>query len=160
MAALLLRSSSRLVHLPELITLQRASLSVSSRFFADRKFTKKHEWVLVENGVGTVGITAFAAGALGDIVYVDLPEVGKQVAQGDSFCAVESVKAASDVYTPVSGTITERNEALEGAPNMINKSPLDEGWICKVKLTEESELKGLLTEAEYNTFKEQEEAAH
>ncbi|CAI5438503.1 unnamed protein product [Caenorhabditis angaria] len=125
-----------------------------------RKYTKKHEWVVVENGVGTVGITDFATEQLGDIVYVELPDEGTEIEKGDSTGAVESVKAASDVYAPVSGTVTEKNVKLEDESGLINKSPLEKGWLYKLKLKSEEELAQLLNEEQYNEFKKTEEADH
>ncbi|VDK58901.1 unnamed protein product [Gongylonema pulchrum] len=95
--------------------------------FVDRYYTKKHEWVIIEGNTATVGISDFAQGALGDIVYAELPEIGKELKAGDSAGAIESVKAASDVYSPVSGTVTEKNKDVEDNPALINKSAFDEG---------------------------------
>lgn len=114
------------------------------------KFTKTHEWVKVDNGVGTVGITSHAADALGEIVFVDLPSVGKSIKAGSAFGAVESVKAASDLYSPVSGEVVEVNKSLSDSPNTVNDSPLADGWIMKVKLTNNSEVDALLDEAAYS----------
>ena len=98
------------------------------------KFAKSHEYVKVDGEIGTIGITSHAADALGDIVYVELPEVGDEVTSGESFGSVESVKAASDVYSPVSGEVVEVNSDLEGNPGEINKSAMDGGWFMKVKV--------------------------
>lgn len=113
------------------------------------KYSKSHEWVRVSNGVGTVGITAHAADALGEVVFVDLPSVGKAVKAGSAFGAVESVKAASDLYSPVSGEVVEVNKTLSDAPNTVNESPLADGWIMKVKLSNPAEVDTLLDEAAY-----------
>jgi len=115
----------------------------------DRKYTKTHEWIKVDNGIGTVGITAHAAGALGDVVYAELPAIGTAFAAGDSFGAVESVKAASDVYMPVAGTVTEINAALEDTPDLINASPWEKGWMTKIKIKDEAQLGSLLTNDQY-----------
>jgi len=116
------------------------------------KFSEDHEWMLIENGIATVGITDHAQNALGDIVFVELPEVGASVAQGDDAAVVESVKAASEVYAPLSGDITEINNTLEGEPGTVNSSPMDDGWFFKIKLSDTSELEGLMDEAGYNEF--------
>ncbi|KJH45651.1 glycine cleavage system H protein [Dictyocaulus viviparus] len=165
---------------------QTCALSLSSRRLSERKYTKKHEWVSVEGENGTVGITDFAAEQLGDVVFVELPDIGTKIAKGDSTGAVESVKvcesrlsvvlcesllafsklftgcvdnvqAASDIYAPVSGTVTEKNEILEKEPGKINKSPFGEGWLYKLDLTNMSELSELLNEKEYENFKKEEE---
>ena len=107
-------------------------------------FTKDHEWITVEGEVGRVGVTAFAAEQLGDVVYVEVPEVGKTVAAGDEFAVVESVKAASDVYAPASGEVIEANAALADAPETVNAAPEGEGWFCKIKLSDASELEKLM----------------
>ncbi|CAI2358051.1 unnamed protein product [Caenorhabditis sp. 36 PRJEB53466] len=125
-----------------------------------RLYTKKHEWIQVEKGHGLVGITDFAAEQLGDIVFVELPEPENAIEKGQSTGAVESVKAASDIYAPVSGTVLDKNSKLEDEPGLINKSPFEKGWLYKIQLLNEAELKELLTEAQYTEFKESEEAAH
>ncbi|PAV77980.1 hypothetical protein WR25_00876 [Diploscapter pachys] len=152
--ATLLRGTS---HLSQLLLrqfdfIQTRSLSISATVFKERFYTKKHEWVKVENGIGTVGITDFAAEQLGDVVYVELPEEGKQIDKGDSTGAVESVKAASDIYAPISGTVSERNTLLESEPSTINKS-----WIYKLKVKDENELKELLNDKQYEELKTSEE---
>lgn len=103
-----------------------------------------HEYAKVDGKIATVGITDFAQSALGDIVFVDLPEVGDDFEKGDSFGSVESVKAASDVYAPVSGTIVEVNESLSDSPDVVNSSPEDSGWFVKIEMTDESEVDDLL----------------
>lgn len=115
----------------------------------DRKYTQEHEWVQVEGDVGIVGITDHAASELGDIVYVDLPDVGAEFSAGDSVGSVESVKAVADFYIPVSGEIVEINDALDGDPSLLNKSPLDDGWMIKIKLADPTEVDGLLDVASY-----------
>ncbi len=120
---------------------------------AEYKYSSEHEWVSpAVDGVVTLGISDFAQSELGDVVYVDLPEVGNTYAAGDSIAAVESVKAASEVYTPVSGEIVEVNEALDGEPGIVNSDACGEGWICKIKLSEPGELDGLMDAAAYEEF--------
>lgn len=109
-----------------------------------RKYTESHEWIQVDGDVGTIGVTHFAQKELGDIVYVELPEVGKTVKAGQEAAVLESTKAAADVYSPVSGTIVEINTMLQSASETINRSPEADGWIFKVKLSNQSELNGLL----------------
>jgi glycine cleavage system H protein len=117
-----------------------------------RYFTQDHEWVDVEGDTGTVGITEFAQGQLGDIVFVDVPEAGKTLAKGGDAAVVESVKAASDVYAPVSGTVTEGNAALADSPALVNEDSEGEGWFFKLTLSDPSELSGLMDEAAYAAF--------
>ncbi len=108
------------------------------------KFTETHEWIKTYENVGTIGVTNFAQKELGDIVYVELPKVGKMVKSGEEIAVLESTKAAADVYSPVSGIITEINQVLNVSPDLINKSAEEEGWICKVKLSDEKELDSLM----------------
>jgi glycine cleavage system H protein len=115
-------------------------------------FTEDHEWLRVENGVATIGITDYAQEQLGDLVFVELPEVGKTVAKGDATVVVESVKAASDVYAPVDGEVTAVNDALSSDPALVNSSPAGDGWLWKMKLADEAQLEGLLDEAGYNAL--------
>ncbi|MEO3999024.1 glycine cleavage system protein GcvH [Mesorhizobium sp. CAU 1732] len=112
-------------------------------------FTEDHEWIRVEGGIATVGITDYAQEQLGDLVFVELPEVGKTVAKGDTAVVVESVKAASDVYAPVDGEITAANDALSSDPALVNSSATSEGWLWKMKLADEAQLEGLMDEAGY-----------
>lgn len=119
---------------------------------SEMKYTEEHEWVLVEDGVATIGITDHAQGQLGDVVYVELPDVGRGVSQGDDFAVVESVKAASEVYAPVDGEIVEINELLETAPETVNSSPEDEGWFVKIKLSEPAQVDSLMSKDEYDSF--------
>lgn len=116
------------------------------------KYTEDHEWLNVEGDIATVGITQHAQDALGDVVYVDLPEVGKTFAQKDVAGVVESVKAAADVYMPVDGEIIEVNEALRADPALANTDPAGAGWFFKVKLSNTAQLDALLDETAYNTF--------
>ncbi|XP_041986570.1 glycine cleavage system H protein, mitochondrial-like [Aricia agestis] len=122
-----------------------------------RYYTKKHEWVSVDSGVGTVGISSYAQDALGEVVFAQLPDVGKTVAAGDECGALESVKAASEVYTPVSGSITEKNDAVESTPSIINKSCYEEGWLFKVKLSSPEELQKLMNQEAYDKYLEEAE---
>ena len=117
-----------------------------------RKFTKDHEWVSLDGDIATVGITAYAQEQLGDVVFVEVPESGRQVAQGDDAAVVESVKAASEVYAPVSGEIVEGNEALSDNPALVNEAPDSEGWFFRMKLTNSDELDGLMDEAAYADY--------
>jgi glycine cleavage system H protein len=116
----------------------------------DRKYTQEHEWVLLEDGVGTVGVTDFAASELGDIVFVELPEVGSEFDQGETVGTIESVKAVADLFIPVSGEIVEINEAVVDGPEMVNSNPMDDGWLIKVRLSEPGELEALMDAAAYN----------
>lgn len=113
------------------------------------KYSEEHEWVTVEGDVATVGITDFAQKALGDIVFVEAPDVGSEINQGDETGVVESVKAASDIITPISGEVVEINEDLESAPNTVNTDPTGDGWMFKVKLSDPEELDGLMDDAAY-----------
>ncbi len=116
------------------------------------KYTKDHEWIRLEGDVAVVGVTVHAAEQLGDVVYVDLPNVGKSVSQSGEIAVVESVKAASDVYAPVSGEVTETNQALIDAPEKVNESPEDEGWFFKLKVSDASELDALMDAQAYQAF--------
>jgi len=116
---------------------------------ADMKFTTDHEWLRIEGDEVTIGITNYAQEQLGDLVFVDLPNAGKSFAQGDEVAVVESVKAASEVYAPVTGEITESNEALADEPALVNSSAEDEGWLFKMKLDDAAELDDLMDEAAY-----------
>uniref|UniRef100_F1L7I3 Glycine cleavage system H protein n=1 Tax=Ascaris suum TaxID=6253 RepID=F1L7I3_ASCSU len=136
------------------------AFSTCRALFAERRYTKKHEWVSVDGEIGTVGITVFAQEALGDIVYAELPDIGTELAAGDTAAAVESVKAASDVYSPISGTVTEKNTQVEANPSLINKSTYEHGWLYKLKVKNADELQELMDENAYETFKKQEEEAH
>nr|XP_045237176.1 glycine cleavage system H protein, mitochondrial-like [Macaca fascicularis] len=123
-----------------------------------RKFTEKHEWITTENGIGTVGISNFAQEALGDVVYCSLPEVGTKLNKQDEFGALESVKAASELYSPLSGEVTEINEALAENPGLVNKSCYEDGcflvagWLIKMTLSNPSELDELMSEEAYEKY--------
>ena len=113
------------------------------------KYTKEHEWINVKDGIGTIGITDFAQSELGDIVFVELPSIGEDIAQNDVFGTIEAVKTLADLFSPVSGKIIEINDELENSPEMINSDCYNEGWIVKIKLSNESELSALLSDADY-----------
>ena len=112
-------------------------------------YTQDHEWIAVNGDTATVGITSYAQEQLGDLVYVELPEVGREVAKGEEAIVVESVKAASDVYAPVSGKVTEVNSALSDDPSLVNRSPEEEGWLIRLTISDKSELDGLMDAASY-----------
>ena len=116
------------------------------------RYTKDHEYIRVEGDTATVGISDYAQEQLGDVVYVELPAVGKSLEKGAEAAVVESVKAASEVYAPVSGEVVEVNGALEGAPGTINEDPAGKGWFLKLKLKDPAELEGLMTEEQYREF--------
>lgn len=117
-----------------------------------RYFTEEHEWLDVDGDAATVGITDFAQGQLGDIVFVELPAAGLDLSQGGDAAVVESVKAASDIYAPVDGTVTEANDALEADPALANSDPEGEGWFFRMTLSDKSQLDGLMDAAAYKTF--------
>ena len=116
------------------------------------RFTKDHEWVVLDGDVATVGITAYAAEQLGDVVFVETPEVGKSVSAGEGLAVVESVKAASDVYAPVSGEVIEANEALSGAPETVNAEAESGGWFARLRVADPAEYEGLMDKAAYDAF--------
>jgi glycine cleavage system H protein len=118
---------------------------------ADYKYTKEHEWLKVDGSTGTIGITDYAQNSLGDIVFIELPKVGAEIAAGKTFGSVESVKAVSDLFAPVSGTVTEVNEALNTAPEQVNKDA-NKAWMIKVNLKNASDAAGLLSAADYEKF--------
>ncbi len=122
---------------------------------SDRKFSKEHEWVDVEDGIATVGISDYAQEQLGDLVYIELPEVGQQIALGDQAAVVESVKAASEIYAPVSGEVAEINSALEDEPGLVNGEPTGGGWFFKLKLDDDAELGSLMDEDAYQEYIEE-----
>ncbi|KAI4358008.1 hypothetical protein L6164_001917 [Bauhinia variegata] len=139
-------------------------ISVFQRGFStvlkDLKYFDSHEWVKVDGNSATIGITDHAQDHLGDVVYVELPEVGKEVTQGNSFGAVESVKATSDVNAPVSGKVLEVNEELSNSPGLVNSSPYENGWIIKVELSDSGELNKLMDSDKYSKFCEEEDSKH
>ncbi|MFQ5729985.1 MAG: glycine cleavage system protein GcvH [Waddliaceae bacterium] len=115
------------------------------------KFTETHEWIEKENGMGTIGVTDYAQKELGDIVYVELPEVGKMVKAGEEAVVLESTKAAADIYSPVSGKIVEVNTSLVDTPELINESPEKKGWLYKIELSDVEELNNLMDGSQYQT---------
>jgi glycine cleavage system H protein len=117
-----------------------------------KRFTKDHEWIAVDGEIGTVGITDYAQGQLGDIVYVEVPAVGKNAKQGEQIAVVESVKAASEVYAPVTGTVSEGNAALAEQPQLVNSAAEGAGWFFKMKLAQPAELNALMDEAAYRAY--------
>lgn len=123
------------------------------------KFSKEHEWVLVEDHIAIIGITEYAEQELGDIVYVELPVVGEKIVKDDPFGAVESVKAVSDIYAPVSGTVVEVNDVLQDSPETINDDPFGDGWMVKVEMTDKDDLKDLMSAEEYAEYVEQQKEA-
>jgi glycine cleavage system H protein len=120
------------------------------------RYQKTHEYVRIEGNKAYVGITVFAQESLGDVVFVELPEVGAEFKSGEVFCTVESVKAVSDCYTPVSGEVVEVNETLNDQPELINEDPHGEGWICAIEMTDPSEIEALLDAAAYEKHVEEE----
>jgi glycine cleavage system H protein len=118
----------------------------------NRKYTKTHEWAMIEGDIATFGMTDYAQQELGDITYLELPEAGDSVAAGEPFGVVESVKAASDIYSPVSGEVIERNESAIEAPELLNSSPYEGAWLLKVKLANPDEVSSLLDPADYQSF--------
>ena len=116
---------------------------------SELKYSKEHEWVKVEGNTVTIGITEYAQGELGDIVFVELPEVDDEINEGDTFGSVESVKTVSELYAPVSGKVVESNEELEDSPEFVNESPYEKAWMVKVELSDESQLDDLLSVDQY-----------
>lgn len=125
-------------------------------FPEELRYSKEHEWVLIEDRIAIVGITDYAQQELGDIVYVELPEIGEKVVKDDPFAAVESVKAVSDVYAPISGSVVEVNDTLPETPETINEDPYGDGWMIKVEIADMDELKDLMTAEEYAEYVEKE----
>jgi len=121
-----------------------------------KHYSKEHEWVEIDEGTATMGITTFAAEELGDVTYVELPQVGDEFEQGEAMCVIESVKAASDIYAPLSGRVTAVNEELAENPEIINESPEEEGWSCKLEDVDERETENLLSFGDYNEYIEEE----
>jgi glycine cleavage system H protein len=119
---------------------------------ADVKYSNEHEWIRVEGDVGAIGITNYAQEQLGDVVFVDVPQAGRKIAKGESVAVVESVKAASDIYAPVSGEVIESNAELANTPGDVNSEPMGKGWFFKMKLSDKSELDGLMDEKAYDAF--------
>ncbi len=117
----------------------------------DRKYSKDHEWVVLDGSIATVGITRFAVESLGDLVYVDLPEVGSELTQFEKYGEIESVKAVSDLVSPVAGTILERNQAVLNDPELVNRSPYEDGWLLKAEISDQAQLDNLLGASEYDS---------
>ncbi len=115
-------------------------------------YTKEHEWAKIEGDVATIGITDYAQEQLGDIVYLELPEVNDEVAAGDTFGTVEAVKAVSDLYAPLTGTVVAVNEDLEDNPEVVNEDPYEKGWLLKIKISDMQEIDNLLNASDYNSF--------
>lgn len=116
---------------------------------ADLKYTKEHEWIKIEGDVATIGITDFAQGELGDIVFIDVDTVDQEIAKDEVFGSVEAVKTVSDLFMPLSGTVQEMNESLEGEPEKVNADPYGEGWMVKIKISDDSQIADLLDAAAY-----------
>jgi glycine cleavage system H protein len=121
---------------------------------SDLRYSTDHEWVRVDGSVVTIGITEYAQDALGDVVFVEMPEQGAAVAAGETFSEVESTKSVSDVYAPVTGSISAVNEALEAQPELLNSDPYGDGWICRIEMSDPSELDGLMDADAYRTLTE------
>ena len=119
---------------------------------SDVLYTKEHEWVRVDGDLATVGISDYAQQQLGDVVFVELPQIGRQMSRGSSLAVVESVKAASDVYAPISGEVVEANGALEGDPALVNRSAEDQGWFCRLRITDGSQLTKLMDAEAYKAY--------
>lgn len=119
---------------------------------SDIRYTKDHEYIRVEGDTGTVGITPYAQEQLGDVVFVELPSVGKKVDQGAEAAVVESVKAASEIYAPVAGEVVAVNDTLEASPGTVNEDPTGSGWFMKIKIADVSQLNGLMSEADYKAY--------
>jgi glycine cleavage system H protein len=121
---------------------------------AELRYSSDHEWVRIEGTTATIGITEYAQDALGDVVFVEMPETGLAVAAGDSFSEVESTKSVSDIYAPVTGSIAEVNPALESQPELLNSDPYGAGWICRIEISDPSELDGLMDAEAYRALTE------
>ncbi|CAD1477503.1 unnamed protein product [Heterotrigona itama] len=128
------------------------SIASSRSLNAERFYTEKHEWITIEGNIGIIGISNYAQEALGDVVYAQLPDVGSEIEKEAECGALESVKAASELYSPVSGKVIEKNEEVEKKPSLINTSCYEKGWLFKVELNKFDELKGLMNEEAYNEF--------
>ncbi|CAO1360307.1 unnamed protein product [Diamesa serratosioi] len=152
----LLRSSGKLIRqinpVKSQFTNSLRCFGVSLANNSERKYTNKHEWVMINGNIGTVGISNYAQEALGDVVYAQLPDVGTHFTQKDECGALESVKAASEIYSPVSGDVTEKNTLVEDTPGLVNTSCYDKGWLFKIKLTKPVEMEELLDENAYEEF--------
>ena len=120
-----------------------------TKIIENLKYTKDHEWIKIDGEIATVGITDFAQNALGDIVFVELPDSGEQINIGDTFGVVESIKSVSDLLSPLTGEVIEKNENLEESPELCNESPYENAWMIKIKMSDTSELEGLLNDSDY-----------
>ncbi|KAL1932176.1 hypothetical protein VTP01DRAFT_9232 [Rhizomucor pusillus] len=149
-----LRQLAARVVRPYAPALRKSAYISTFRTYATKRFTDDHEWISVEDGVGTIGITDYAQRSLGDVVFVESPAVGQKVNKQDQIGAVESVKAASDIYSPVTGEVVDVNEELSGTPSLINESPEEIGWLAKIKLSNPEELEGLMDETQYAVYVE------
>jgi len=125
---------------------------------ADRRYTKTHEWVSLDGDVATIGVTDFAQSELGDITYLDLPDIGTAISENSAFGVVESVKAANDIFSPIDGEVVERNDAAVDAPETVNSSPYGDAWLVKVRITDPAKYDALMDAATYDSFAES--AAH
>ncbi len=121
---------------------------------SELRYSSDHEWIRVDGDTATIGITEYAQDALGDVVFVELPENGAAVAAGDSFSEVESTKSVSDIYAPVSGSVSDVNDQLDGAPELLNSDPYGEGWICRISMSDSSELDSLMDADAYRALTE------
>ncbi len=119
------------------------------------KYSKDHEWVMIEDDIATIGISAHAAEALGDITFVELPEIEADFIAGDTLSVIESVKAASDIFSPISGKVLEVNTEIEDDPSLVNSSPEKDGWICKLQEVDDAEIEGLMSAEEYSLYAEE-----
>jgi len=146
------RNFSKLYKTNTILLLKYRNFSSAGVLFSERRYTEKHEWVRVDGDIGIVGISDYAQEALGDVVFAQLPEPGTKLTQSEECGALESVKAASEIFSPVSGTVTEKNANVEESPSLVNSSCYDNGWLFKVKLSEKGELDKLLTEEKYKEF--------
>ncbi|KAJ2859236.1 glycine cleavage system H-protein subunit [Coemansia erecta] len=138
-----------------LLTQRISTRLVAHRMYATKKYTASHEWISIDNGVGTIGITNYAQNALGDVVYVEVPEADTDVEVDDTVGVVESVKSTSDIYSPLSGKIVESNDEVTKNTKLINKSPENDGWLFKVKFSSQEEVDALLDEADYKKLIEE-----
>jgi len=127
-------------------------LSQTALQLSNRKYSDKHEWIVINGKIGTVGVSHYAQDALGDVVYVQVPEVGITIAKDEEAGVIESVKAVNEVYTPVGGTVTKTNEKLSDEPSLINTSCYDEGWIFKIELSDQKEVDSLMDEEAYEKY--------
>ncbi|KAI8879894.1 glycine cleavage system H protein [Backusella circina FSU 941] len=144
-----LRLLSTRIARPYMPVVRKSATWAVYRGYATKKYTLDHEWISIDNGVGTFGITDYAQKSLGDVVFVETPAVGDVVAKQDSVGAIESVKAASEIFSPVSGEVVAVNEQLGDEPSLINESPEGEGWLAQIKISDESELADLMDEKAY-----------